>query len=108
MATKTIVSVLDDIDGSENAETVTFSYGGSAYEIDLSDKNKKALEKALAPYIEKGRTISSRRPSGAPRGASTSKDELDKLRAWARENGFEVSDRGRVSAQIREAYAAAN
>lgn len=106
MATKTIVSILDDIDGTDGAETVSFSYDGKSYEIDLADKTKAALEKALEPYIKAARSTGTRRPTG---GATQSdKAELDALRAWAKENGLKVSDRGRVSAEIREAYKAAN
>ena len=56
MATKTVVSVVDDIDGSESAETVTFTYEGVTYEIDLARKNRDALDAALSPYIEAARS----------------------------------------------------
>lgn len=107
MAKKTFTHILDDIDGSEDAESLTFSYGNKSYEIDLSSKNKKKLEAALAPYIEAGRsTGGARRNSGSSRGASRS--DLAAVRAWAKDNGHDVSERGRVPASVIEAYDSAH
>ena len=106
MATKTITSITDDIDGTDGAETVLFSYDGKSYSIDLADKNKKAFEKALEPYFKAARSTVARRVSTA--STSSNKEELASIRTWAKENGLAISDRGRVSAEIREAFAAAN
>lgn len=107
MAKKTFTHILDDIDGSEDAESLTFSYGNKSYEIDLSSKNKKKLEAALAPYIEAGRsTGGARRSSGSSRGAS--RGDLAAVRAWAKDNGHDVSERGRVPASVIEAYDSAH
>ncbi|UQX89500.1 Lsr2 family protein [Jatrophihabitans telluris] len=101
----------DDIDGSQNAETVTFSFQGTTYEIDLNKRNRDALAKALKPYIDNGRKA--RGGTGTARVGRTaakksSSADLQSMREWARANGFaHVSDRGRVSRDIQEAYHAA-
>jgi hypothetical protein len=107
---KTVVTT-DDIDGSPNAETVTFSFDGRSFEIDLSKKGRSALEKALKPYIDAGRPVGSRTSrsgtSGRGRGRRSSSVDLAAVRAWAAENGIAVSDRGRISASVLEQYQAA-
>src|SRR3978361_1728321 len=94
---KTVVTT-DDIDGSPNAETVTFSFDGRSFEIDLSKKSRSALETVLKPYIESGRTVGSSRSSrgsSSTRGRSrrSSSVDLAAVRAWAADNGLAVSDR---------------
>jgi hypothetical protein len=110
---KTVVTT-DDIDGSPNAETVTFSFDGRSFEIDLSKKSRSALEKALKPYIDAGRPVGSRTTRGGGSGGSSrgrgrrsSSVDLAAVRAWAAENGIAVSDRGRISASVLEQYQAA-
>jgi hypothetical protein len=107
---KTVVTT-DDIDGSPNAETVTFSFDGRSFEIDLSKKSRSALEKALKPYIDAGRPVGSRTTRGAGstrgRGRRPSSVDLAAVRAWAAENGIAVSDRGRISSSVLEQYQAA-
>jgi hypothetical protein len=104
MARKVIEMVLDDIDGSEGAETVAFSYAGTSYEVDLSSENREALEQALAPYISAARTTGGgRRARSKPSGSR----DLQAIREWARANGHTVSDRGRVAGDIVAAYEAA-
>jgi hypothetical protein len=102
MAQKVQVVLVDDIDGGEASETVSFSLDGVGYEIDLSDKNAAALRAAVQPWISGGRRVSGRRAAGRGRSAS----DAGKIREWAKANGYEVSERGRVSAKVREAYAA--
>lgn len=107
MAKTVSVVIFDDIDGSERAETLTFALQGVTYEIDLGDKNRAKLEKAFAPYIEHGRRVTARpRRSGAP--SVTSRVDRAAVRAWAREQGLTVSERGRISAEILHQYEAAN
>lgn len=107
MAEKITRTVIDDIDGSEGADTLTFSFNNKSYEIDLSSKNKKKLEDALAPFIEAGRsTGGARRSSGSSRNAGRS--DLSAVRAWAKDNGHTVSERGRIPASVTEAYDAAH
>lgn len=107
MAKKVFTHILDDIDGSEDAESLTFSYGSKSYEIDLSAANKKKLEDALAPFIEAGRSNGGGRSnSGSSRAKSRS--DLAAVRAWAKDNGHDVSERGRVPASVLDAYDAAH
>lgn len=102
MAQKVSIVLVDDIDGAEAEETVSFSLDGRDYEIDLSAKNAAKLRDALAPYVGHAR-----RGGGRKRSRSGGPSPSD-IRSWARENGFNVPDRGRVSSQVREAYVAAH
>ncbi len=98
MVSKTVVNVFDDIDGSENAETVRFAYGDATYEVDLGSKNRDALKAALAPFIAAARS------TGSSRRAPRRNDDAAAIRAWASENGVEVSERGRVPQHVRDLY----
>lgn len=102
MAQKVQVVLVDDIDGGEAVETVSFSVDGVGYEIDLSEANAAGFRAAVSPWISAGRRVSGRRAASRGRGAS----DAAKIREWAKANGHDVSERGRVSASIREAYAA--
>ena len=105
---KQITQLVDDLDGSiieHGGSTIKFSLEGRQYEIDLSSSNAERLRSALAPFISAGRaasggsrSTSSRRPS---RNAS---GELAAIRSWAQSHGYKVGDRGRISADVREAY----
>jgi hypothetical protein len=113
VARHTIVQLTDDIDGNEGTETISFSYRGTNYEIDLNAKNAAALDKAIAKYIDAARRVSGghgpSRGRGARRVASHRRTgDVAAIREWARENGYQVSTRGRIAAEIREAYEAAN
>lgn len=101
MAQKVQIILEDDFDGGAADETVTFALDGAEYEIDLSDANAQALRDALAPWVANGRKTGGRRRRGtkAVTGSTTSD-----IRTWAQENGYEVSSRGRVSAEIKEAF----
>lgn len=103
MAQKVNIVLVDDIDGTDAAETVSFAIDGREYEIDLSSRNAEGLREALAPYIGHARRGGARRGRNRSGGPSPAD-----IRAWARENGFDVPDRGRVSAHVREAYLAAH
>jgi len=106
MAKSVSVIVTDDLDGSENAETVSFSFGGVTYEVDVASKNRVKLETALAPFIEAGRRVpgaGGRRRSG--RQGSPSADRAA-MRSWAKAAGLKVSERGRISADIMRQYEA--
>jgi Lsr2 len=109
------LTVTDDLDGSANAQTVTFSLNGKGFEIDLSKKNAASLEKILKPYIDAARpaAASGRRSgsTGPGRGRgkrATPAVDLASVRAWANEAGIQVSDRGRISGAVLEQYAAAH
>lgn len=112
MARKTITKLVDDLDGSAAAQTVEFGWEGRRYEIDLSKKNLAAFERAMKPYVTGARTVSATRGRGPTarrrgRGAVASRASLQDVRAWARENGYEVSNRGRLPSSVLQAYEAA-
>lgn len=118
MAQKIHIVLEDDLDGSEATETVSFGLDGTSYEIDLNDENASALRETLATYVGHARKVSGARRGGAGRksgggGAAGGSNgsggpSAKEIREWARENGYEVPDRGRVSAEVREAYDAAH
>jgi hypothetical protein len=103
----TTVELTDDIDGGKADRTLTFAWDGTNYEIDLSKRNATALEKTLKPYIDAGRRVrkTARRGAGGPgAGRDGRRDDLAQVRSWARSNGYDISDRGRVPAAVLEAY----
>lgn len=116
--TQTIVQIeyYDDLSGSALSEdevhTVNFGWNGSAYEIDLSKANADKLEKILKPYVDAGRRVSGGRgrPKGSANhsrtgsGSGRGPEELAIIRAWLRKKGHEVSDRGRIKAELVELY----
>jgi membrane-bound lytic murein transglycosylase MltF len=119
MATLTTVTLVDDLDGSEAAESVEFALDGVAYEIDLSEDNAEKLRDALAGYVAGARRMEGGRraarakaakPAKAVRGARTvpDREQTAAVREWARANGFEVSERGRLSANVLAAFEAAH
>ncbi len=110
MAQKVQVILVDDVDGGEAEESVSFSLDGVTYEIDLSAANADSLREALAPWVGHARRISGRASRGRPAGRSkaATKADLTDVRAWARDNGFQVSDRGRVSSEVMTAYEGAH
>ena len=111
MAQKVHIVLIDDIDQSDAEETVTFGLDGKEYAIDLNAKNASALRDALAPYVGHARPVSgrsNRRSASTSSRAASGGPAPSEIRAWARENGFDVPERGRVSAEVREAYAAAH
>jgi Lsr2 len=107
MAQRVQVVLEDDLDGGKADETVTFGLDGTTYEIDLSKKNAAKLRDALGAYVGAGRRVAGRRGGGRGRGRGRSASDSADIRAWARANGYEVSERGRISAEVREAYNAA-
>ena len=107
MAQKVTITLVDDLDGSEGAETVSFGLDGTSYEIDLSEKNAAKLREALAGYVGHARKAG-RAKTGRSKAAASSGPSARELRDWARSNGYEVSDRGRVPEEVRQAFEAAN
>lgn len=109
MAQRTIVHLEDDLDGSQAAETVRFGLDGQSYEIDLNEAHATELRDALQPFIEASRSsvrsVNGRRPATRRTSPATGASN-DGIRAWARANGYKVSDRGRISAKLREAFEA--
>jgi hypothetical protein len=94
-----------DIDGDNATKTVAFSYRGADYEIELSERNAAALDEVLAPYLANARRVRSkpaaaRRPAAKPSVPAGPRE----VRAWAKNQGIEVSDRGRISADVMRQY----
>jgi hypothetical protein len=120
MAQRVQIILEDDYDGGEADETVSFALDGAEYEIDLSSANAEKMRAELAGWIGHARKTGGRRrrtpATGGGSGSSSSKaaDSTDgagstsEIRAWALANGHEVSSRGRISSEIREAYARAH
>lgn len=114
MARRIVHQLVDDIDGTVleigEGETVSFSLDGTAYEIDLKDDNAAALREAFAPYVTAGRRTSAGRAARgtAAKRRTSSSSETAAIRAWAKDNGHAVSERGRIPAAVIEAYNAAH
>ncbi|MFT3860404.1 histone-like nucleoid-structuring protein Lsr2 [Micropruina sp.] len=102
MAQRIVYRLEDDLDNSEAAETIVFGVDSVSYEIDLSEVNAQKLRDLLAPYVAAGRRVGGRRKTGARRKVGGS--SASEIRAWASENGYVVSARGRVPAEVREAF----
>jgi hypothetical protein len=101
------VVLVDDLDGSEATDTVTFSLDARSYEIDLSDENAAKLRDTLAQYIAAARRETGTRRSVAARTQQPTSDheQTAAIRRWARESGLDVSERGRVPKSVAEAFA---
>ncbi|MFJ4297308.1 histone-like nucleoid-structuring protein Lsr2 [Curtobacterium sp. SP.BCp] len=117
MAQKVTVQLVDDLDDSPitagEGRTVEFAFDGSTYEIDLSNDNVDKFREAISDYVAAARKVSGRRSSSGggaskPTPKRGNSEELAKIREWAKDNGYEVSSRGRISTQVQEAYAAAH
>ena len=109
MAQKVTVSLEDDLTGGPAKQTVRFAFDGTDYEIDLNPKNAQALRDALAPYVTAGRRASGhvRRPARGGRRAPANGVNTTEVREWARAQGMEVKDRGRVPAELVVKFKAA-
>ncbi|MEU3773578.1 Lsr2 family protein [Streptomyces sp. NPDC046876] len=101
MAQRVVVTISDDIDGGEAAETVAFGLDGKSYEIDLNLANAKKLRKTLEPYVAAGRRKA--RSGKAFKHTSLAPDPAV-VRAWARSHDFDVPPRGRIPKRVYEAY----
>jgi hypothetical protein len=104
MAQKVQVVLIDDIDGGSADETVRFSLDGTSYEIDLSAQNAARLRNSLAEFIGHGRRTAAAR--GQRRGR-TNDGKSAEIRAWAREQGLSVNERGRIPADLAAKFEAA-
>ena len=109
MAQKIQTLFIDDIDGGEAEGTVRFGLDGAEYEIDLSTQNAEAMRKAMARYVEAARRApgSTRRPGQSGRKASANGLKTTEVREWARAQGIDVKDRGRVPADLVVKFKAA-
>lgn len=117
MAQKVQVLLVDDIDGGTADETVSFSIDGVSYEIDLTSEHANELRESLATWVGHarktgGRSSSAGRSSGGrtrrASGGSSSSGDAGAIRDWAKANGHPVSERGRISADVKAAYEAAH
>lgn len=115
MAQKMTVQMVDDLDGSPfeegEGETITYGLDGATYVIDLNAKNAKKFRDSLVKYLDVSRKAP--RESGRATSATAARKadrpyDLDKLRAWASENGIEISARGRIKKSIVDQYLAAS
>ncbi|WP_206789733.1 Lsr2 family protein [Amycolatopsis sp. MtRt-6] len=114
MTKRVTIEILDDTDGSRAEQTVPFGLDGVAYEIDLSTTNANELREALAPYVAAARRTGGRRIKvavGQPTDSTKQESEpslnytaTHDIRTWARANGYEVADQGRISKTVVEAY----
>ncbi|MFC9768267.1 Lsr2 family protein [Rhodococcus jostii] len=113
MARKIVVECIDDIDGTPikngDGETIAFSVDGVDYEIDLKDKNAREFHSILAYYIEHATRVGGRKRRLTPSvETSQGRKRAKGIREWATTEGYELSARGRIPAQIEEAYSAAH
>lgn len=104
------VRLIDDLDGEAADETIEFGIDGKNYEIDLSKENAGKLRDALADFVAAARRSGGRRSRSAPASAggsrrpSADREQNQAIRDWARKRGMKVSDRGRIPAEVLEAY----
>ncbi|ALG06367.1 histone-like nucleoid-structuring protein Lsr2 [Kibdelosporangium phytohabitans] len=113
MAQKVTVLLVDDLDGTESDDitTVSFSLDGVDYAIDLEPNNAAKLRNELDPYVTNGRRTGGRVKRGVSAKAAPSavnREHTKAVRDWARQNGYELSDRGRIPANVIEAFEAAH
>lgn len=108
MAQEHYVRLIDDLTGGEAAETVVFALDGARYEIDLSVENAAKLRETLRVYIANGRRAAAP-GGGTPRRVTRAdREQTAAIRAWARANGFEISDKGRIPTSVIDAYHASH
>lgn len=116
MAQRVVTQLISDLSGDEmkpgEGRTIEFSVDGISYSIDLTDKEAAGFDKAIAMYLEHATKVGGRTrkasTNSSSNGSGRTKDELQAIRAWARENGHDVSERGRIKADVVSAYHAAN
>ena len=119
MAQHVNVKLVDDLDGSDAARTVSFGLDGRVYDIDLSDANAAVLRDSLAAFIAAARKSGGSAAAGrnrapkmtaisGPRPQPLDPEQTAAIRAWARQNGHQVSDRGRIAKTVVEAFRAAH
>lgn len=105
MAVKTTVTLEDDVDGGPAEGTVQFGIGSVSYEIDLSAANERRFRDQLAPFVQHARKISGGQRTRAGRSSADRRASAE-VRAWAKDQGIEISERGRIPANVTEQYEA--
>ncbi|CAM3152655.1 Nucleoid-associated protein Lsr2 [Arthrobacter ulcerisalmonis] len=108
MAQKVNIILVDDLDGGSADENVKFALDGASYEIDLSAANAAELREVLQRYVDAGRKASGGRTVRAKSTAGSRNNDSAQIRQWARDNGYTVNSRGRIQAEIQEAFHKAN
>lgn len=115
MAQKVLVQLVDDLDGttSDDISTVTFGLDGVSYEIDLTEENASALRDQFSDFIASARRNGGRArrggvPGGGPNGSGRTREQTQAIREWAKSNGHDVSDRGRISSTVIDAFESAH
>jgi hypothetical protein len=109
MAQKVTVQLVDDLDGtaSDDITTVTFGLDGATYEIDLTANNAAKLRNQLGDFVGAARRTGGRVKRGTTPGAAApaaNREQTRAIRDWARQNGYELSDRGRIPGNVLEAF----
>ena len=115
MAQKLLMTLVDDLDGTDAVESVDFALDGVKYQIDLSAENAGELRDVLSVYVEQGRRVKGRKRRAAPKAMARARpaaptppradrEQNQAMRTWARKNGFKVSDRGRIPGEVVTAY----
>jgi hypothetical protein len=109
MAQQVIVELVDDLDGttSEDISTVSFGLDGAIYEIDLTDANAQALRSSLEQFVGAARRTGGRLKRGtatAPARSSANREQTQAIREWARQQGYDLADRGRIPFNVIEAF----
>jgi hypothetical protein len=107
MATKTKITLEDDLEGGPADQTVRFGLGASEYEIDLNARNAGRFREQLAPFIDHARKPPRGQRAGPGRAPSAGRDSAE-VRAWAKEHGIQISERGRIPASVVEQFEAAS
>jgi Lsr2 len=109
VAQKVQTLFIDDIDGSAADGTVRFGLDGTGYEIDLNSEHAQALRDALALYISAARRVSASTRRQVPNGRKAPVNGVNttEIREWAKAQGIEVKDRGRVPAELVVKFKAA-
>ncbi|GAA4897819.1 histone-like nucleoid-structuring protein Lsr2 [Streptomonospora salina] len=110
MAQQVQVLLVDDVDGGTAEETVSFALDGKSYEIDLNADNAEELRRSLTPFVESARKARSTKAAVSKRKSqqSSSRERTAEIRAWAKQQGKQVNDRGRIPASIIAEYEAAH
>ena len=108
MAQKVQVLLVDDLDGSQADETVTFGLDGVSYEIDLSSGNAGKLRSELAQYVEHARKAAATPARRRRARTGAGREQSARIREWAKAHGKKISERGRIPADILAEYEAAH
>jgi Lsr2 len=107
MSQRIITEMLDDIDGSKAAESVQFGLDGKSYTIDLSNENASRLREGLSRYVASASLQSNKQTKPARQKQAQNGENSQKIREWAKANGYDIQPRGRISQEITQKYLAA-